>query len=346
MAILRTAWAGIAALLAAVALTGARAGTRRRVRRALAARDLVAPPARPGDGGRVLRLRQEAGVGGRAHGGRRLPRARARPPDVRDLRRRAPGRLRRRAARAGARRAGARRGWARVRPRPRGGVAAWLAPIVQDTASHSPSAAERARGLAHYPGQVDVFSPDSFRLAPEMLGRAGAVAIAALVAVPLAAFASRRRWSAYVLGGLGGDARDPPRAAALHAVLGCRLAVAGAARGRLRAARGGIRRGSGRARAARVVVGHPRGAGGGDRARARVPGGVHVSPGRGRARRSRPGSRSSAARSRSSSPPCSARGERATTVGRCRRPSPGRSSCRWRSSASATGRRRRTSPPR
>ena len=80
-------------------------------------------------------------------------------------------------------------------------VAAWLAPIVQDTASHSPSAAERARGIAHYPGQVDVFSPHSFRLAPEMLGRPGAVAIAALLVVPLAALASRRRWAAYVLGG-------------------------------------------------------------------------------------------------------------------------------------------------
>ena len=81
------------------------------------------------------------------------------------------------------------------------GVATWLARLVRDTASHSPSAAERARGLAHYVGQVDVFSPHSFRLAPEMLGRAGAVAVAALVLVPVAAFASRRRWAAYVLGG-------------------------------------------------------------------------------------------------------------------------------------------------
>lgn len=80
-------------------------------------------------------------------------------------------------------------------------VAAWLLPLVRDTASHSPSATERARGIAHYPGQVDAFSPDSFRLAPEMLGRAGAVAIAALLVIPLAALASRRRWAAYVLGG-------------------------------------------------------------------------------------------------------------------------------------------------
>jgi hypothetical protein len=81
------------------------------------------------------------------------------------------------------------------------GVGLWLEPIVRETASHDPSAAERARGLAHYVGQVDVFSPHSFRLAPEMLGRAGAVAIAALLVVPLAALASRRRWAAYVLGG-------------------------------------------------------------------------------------------------------------------------------------------------
>lgn len=81
------------------------------------------------------------------------------------------------------------------------GVVLWLAPIVEDTASHDPSAAERARGLAHYVGQIDVFSPTRFRLAPEMLGRAGAVAIVALLMLPLAAFASRRRWSSYVLGG-------------------------------------------------------------------------------------------------------------------------------------------------
>jgi hypothetical protein len=76
-----------------------------------------------------------------------------------------------------------------------------LAPIVNDTASHNPSAAERARGLGHYAGQIDVISQTRYRLAPEMLGRAGAVAIAALLVIPLAAVASRRRWSAYVLGG-------------------------------------------------------------------------------------------------------------------------------------------------
>ena len=84
---------------------------------------------------------------------------------------------------------------------PAAAVMAWLLPVVRDTASHDPDAGERARGLEHYAGQVDVFSPDRFRLAPEMLGRPGAVAIAALLLVPFAALASGRRWSAYVLGG-------------------------------------------------------------------------------------------------------------------------------------------------
>ena len=84
---------------------------------------------------------------------------------------------------------------------PAAAVAAWLAPTVRDTASHDPSAAERVAGLAHYPGQVDIFSPDSFRLAPEMLGRSGAVAIAALLGGAARRTRVARRWSAYVLGG-------------------------------------------------------------------------------------------------------------------------------------------------
>ena len=41
----------------------------------------------------------------------------------------------------------------------------------------------------------------SFSLAPEVFGRSGAVAVAALVLVPLAGLAWRRRWSSLVLGG-------------------------------------------------------------------------------------------------------------------------------------------------
>jgi hypothetical protein len=77
----------------------------------------------------------------------------------------------------------------------------WLLPIVRDTASHDPGAGELRRGLRHYAGQLDVFSLDRYRIAPELFGRTGAVAIAALLAVPLALFAARRRWAAFVLGG-------------------------------------------------------------------------------------------------------------------------------------------------
>src|SRR5207247_4155962 len=42
---------------------------------------------------------------------------------------------------------------------------------------------------------------DRYRLAPEVLGRGGAVAVAALLLVPLAGLAAGRRWAAFVLGG-------------------------------------------------------------------------------------------------------------------------------------------------
>ena len=77
----------------------------------------------------------------------------------------------------------------------------WLLPIVGDTASHSPGAGELARGLRQYRGQLDVHGDDLYSLAPEVFGRSGAVAVAALLLVPLAGFAARRRWAAYVVGG-------------------------------------------------------------------------------------------------------------------------------------------------
>ncbi|MFN2627313.1 MAG: hypothetical protein ABR569_01595, partial [Gaiellaceae bacterium] len=80
-------------------------------------------------------------------------------------------------------------------------VFAWLAPIVSETASHNPSHGEKQRALLQYASQLDVGSPDRYRLAPEVFARAGAVAVAALVLVPLAALAARHRWAAYVLGG-------------------------------------------------------------------------------------------------------------------------------------------------
>lgn len=84
---------------------------------------------------------------------------------------------------------------------PTGAVAFWLLPVVQDTLSHDPSGAELQRGFQRYSGQLDVYSLESFRLAPEVLGRSGAAAVAALALLPLAALAPRRRWAAFVLGG-------------------------------------------------------------------------------------------------------------------------------------------------
>ena len=78
--------------------------------------------------------------------------------------------------------------------------ALWLRPLVEDTVSHRPDDVERARGLEHYAGQIDVVD-GLLRLAPEQLSRPGAVAIAGLLAIPLAGLAAPRRWSAYVLGG-------------------------------------------------------------------------------------------------------------------------------------------------
>jgi hypothetical protein len=80
-------------------------------------------------------------------------------------------------------------------------VALALLPVVRKTASHDPSAAERARAIRHYGRQLVVASDTHYRLAAAVFTRTGAVAVAALTLVPLAALAWRRRWSAFVLGG-------------------------------------------------------------------------------------------------------------------------------------------------
>ena len=80
-------------------------------------------------------------------------------------------------------------------------VSAALLPVVQKTASHQPDGQAFRAAVAKYPEQLDVFSEASYRLAPEVFGRGGAIAIAALIMVPLAALVPLRRWSAFVLGG-------------------------------------------------------------------------------------------------------------------------------------------------
>ena len=81
-------------------------------------------------------------------------------------------------------------------------VFAWLAPIVAETRSHNPTAAEKVKSFAQYYGDLTVNSASSYHLLPGLVARTGAVAVAALVLTPVAALAARRRWSALVLGGM------------------------------------------------------------------------------------------------------------------------------------------------
>jgi hypothetical protein len=83
---------------------------------------------------------------------------------------------------------------------PTAAVSLALLPLARDTVSHAPSSEELQRSLAHYHDQLVVHGT-SYHLAPEVFARNGAVAVAALVLVPFAALAWRRRWSPFVLGG-------------------------------------------------------------------------------------------------------------------------------------------------
>ena len=83
---------------------------------------------------------------------------------------------------------------------PTAAVFVWLRPIVEDTAGHTPAREELRRALERYARELDVDSLDRYSLAPEVFGRSGAVAVAALVAIPLAALAARSRWAAFVVG--------------------------------------------------------------------------------------------------------------------------------------------------
>jgi hypothetical protein len=84
---------------------------------------------------------------------------------------------------------------------PVGATALWLRPVVDETLAVHPSDRLQAQTLAHYGNELVVYSVHSFRLAAEVPGRTGAVAIAALALVPLAGLAAKRRWGAFVLGG-------------------------------------------------------------------------------------------------------------------------------------------------
>jgi hypothetical protein len=77
----------------------------------------------------------------------------------------------------------------------------WLRPIVDETVSHDPGSGERARAIKQYADQLVVTNEHHYRLAAEVFGRSGAVAVGALFLVPVTALAWPRRWVAFVLGG-------------------------------------------------------------------------------------------------------------------------------------------------
>ena len=78
----------------------------------------------------------------------------------------------------------------------------WLQPIVAQTVALHLGPRSLARSLHHYGGDLVVNSLTRYALAPQLVDRAGPVAVAALVLVPLALFDRRRRWSALVLAGV------------------------------------------------------------------------------------------------------------------------------------------------
>ena len=77
----------------------------------------------------------------------------------------------------------------------------WLEPVVEQTIPVSPGPAQLAHNLHHYRTDLVVHSLARYNLAPARIDRNGAVTIVALLLVPLALLARRRRWSALVLGG-------------------------------------------------------------------------------------------------------------------------------------------------
>ena len=76
-----------------------------------------------------------------------------------------------------------------------------LLTLIGDTAGYRPTEKQLHIDLTHYGSQIAHYAGGRYALAPEMLARSGAIAIAALALTALAGFAARRRWSAFILGG-------------------------------------------------------------------------------------------------------------------------------------------------
>ena len=84
---------------------------------------------------------------------------------------------------------------------PTGAVLLWLRPLADETLSRNPAPVALANALRQYRSELVVSNPHHYRLAAEVFGRTGVVAIVALVLLPVTALAWRRRWAAFVLGG-------------------------------------------------------------------------------------------------------------------------------------------------
>ena len=75
-----------------------------------------------------------------------------------------------------------------------------ITPLVGSSTSYDPSEHVVNQTLKHYGVQIATYANGRYALAPEVLARSGAIAVAALVLTVLAFMAAKRRWSAFVLG--------------------------------------------------------------------------------------------------------------------------------------------------
>lgn len=81
------------------------------------------------------------------------------------------------------------------------GALLWLRPLANESLGHNPTPTALTAGLQKYAAELQVWSLHRFRIEPALVSRSGPVAVAALVLVPLAGFAFRRRWGGYVVAG-------------------------------------------------------------------------------------------------------------------------------------------------
>ena len=84
---------------------------------------------------------------------------------------------------------------------PTGLALLWLKPIADETLSRNPHGTALVNALQQYRSELVVQNEHHYRLAAEVVGRSGAVAVAALALLPVTALGLRRRWAAFALGG-------------------------------------------------------------------------------------------------------------------------------------------------